>query len=272
MSSSEQEPMSRISISSLNKLKASAEKIAVLTAYDAGFTRLAEAAGVEVVLVGDSLGMVLQGHETTLPVTVEQMVYHTEMVTRGSQRSLIVADMPFMSHATLEQALDTASKLMKTGGAHMVKLEGGRAHAETVRHLSHNAVPVCAHLGLLPQSVHQLGGYKVQGRGQEAGQVILQDARMMQDAGAQMLVLECIPVLLAQEITTALDIPVIGIGAGVVCDGQVLVLQDVLGMTQRPPSFSKEFLAGTDSIELAIKAYVDAVKDQSFPAQEHSFQ
>jgi len=264
--------MSQITISTLQRMKAAAEKIAVITAYDAGFTRLAEAAGVDVILVGDSLGMVVQGHDTTLPVTVEQMVYHAEMVTRVSRRCLIVADMPFMSHGTRDQALDTAGRLMKAGGAHMVKLEGGRAQVETVRHLTERAVPVCAHLGLLPQSIHQLGGYRVQGRDQESAHDLLNDARMMQDAGAQMLVLECIPAVLAQEITAALDIPVIGIGAGAACDGQVLVLHDALGMTAgKPPSFSKNFMPEADSIETAIEAYVNAVREGGFPGPEHIF-
>ena len=265
--------MKRITISDLKRMQAAAEKIAVITAYDAGFTRLAEAAGVDVILVGDSLGMVVQGHDTTLPVTVEQMVYHTGLVARVSQRSLLVADMPFMSHGTCDQALDTAGRLMKEGGAHMVKLEGGRAQVDTVRHLTERAVPVCAHLGLLPQSIHQLGGYRVQGRDGADARNLLNDARMMQDAGAQMLVLECIPALLAQEITNALDIPVIGIGAGAACDGQVLVLHDILGITPgKPPSLSKNFMPGAGSIEAAIKAYVDAVRTGSFPTAEHTFQ
>ena len=265
--------MSRITISNLKRMKAGAEKVAVITAYDAGFTHLVEAAGIEVILVGDSLGMVVQGHETTLPVTVEQMVYHTELVTRASRHCLIVADMPFMSHGTCDQALDTAGRLMKKGGAHMVKLEGGRAQVDTVRHLTERAVPVCAHLGLLPQSIHQLGGYRVQGRNKQSAHDLLNDARMMQDAGAQMLVLECVPGLLAQEVTSALDIPVIGIGAGPACDGQVLVLHDVLGMTSgKPPSFSKNFMPGAESIEAAIAAYVAAVRNGEFPAPEHTFQ
>lgn len=267
------EYMSQTTISTLNRMKAAAEKIAVITAYDAGFTRLAEAAGVDVILVGDSLGMVMQGHDTTLPVTVEQMVYHTEMVTRVSRQCLVVADMPFMSHGTRDQALDTAGRLMKSGGAHMVKLEGGRAQVETVRHLTERAVPVCAHLGLLPQSIHQLGGYRVQGRDKESAHDLLNDARMMQDAGAQMLVLECIPAVLAEEVTAALDIPVIGIGAGAACDGQVLVLHDVLGITGgKPPSFSKNFMPEAESIEAAIEAYVNAVRGGTFPAPEHIFQ
>ncbi len=264
---------SKTTISTLDRMKAEGRKIAVLTAYDAGFARLAEAAGVDVVLVGDSLGMVVQGQESTLPVTVEDMVYHTAMVKRGCSRPLIVADMPFMSHGTPRQALDNAGRLMKEGGAHMVKLEGGHAQVETVKHLTDRAVPVCAHLGLLPQSIHQLGGYKVQGRDSRSAERILSDAHELQDAGAQMLVLECVPELLAREISLALDIPVIGIGAGRGCDGQVLVLHDMLGITPgKVPSFSRNFMAEADSIEGAIRAYVEAVHDERFPAEEHCFQ
>jgi 3-methyl-2-oxobutanoate hydroxymethyltransferase len=262
-----------ITLSTLQRMKTANEKIAVLTAYDAGFARLAESAGVEVILVGDSLGMVVQGHDSTLPVTVEEMVYHTAMVNRGCSKPLLVADMPFMSHGTPRQALDNAGRLMKEGGAHMVKLEGGHAQVETVRHLTDRAVPVCAHLGLLPQSIHQLGGYKVQGRDSHSAERILNDAHELQQVGAQMLVLECIPEMLAKEISLALDIPVIGIGAGRGCDGQVLVLHDMLGITPgKAPGFSRNFMAEADSIEAAIKAYVDAVHDGEFPAEEHCFQ
>ncbi|WP_456379533.1 3-methyl-2-oxobutanoate hydroxymethyltransferase [Thiolapillus sp.] len=263
----------KITLSTLERMKAAQEKIAVLTAYDAGFARLAEAAGVEVILVGDSLGMVVQGHGSTLPVSVEEMVYHTAMVNRGCSLPLLVADMPFMSHGTPRQALDSAGKLMKEGGAHMVKLEGGHAQVETVRHLTDRAVPVCAHLGLLPQSIHQLGGYKVQGRDSHSAERILKDAHELQQAGAQMLVLECVPELLGKEISLALDIPVIGIGAGRGCDGQVLVLHDVLGITPgKAPSFSRNFMADTGTIEAAMRAFVEAVHNGSFPAQEHCFQ
>ncbi len=264
---------SKITLSTLNQMKAAKEKIAVLTAYDAGFAHIAEAAGTDVILVGDSLGMVVQGHDSTLPVTVEEMVYHTAMVNRGSNRALLIADMPFMSHGTPRQALDNAGRLMKEGGAHMVKLEGGHSQVDTVRHLTARAVPVCAHLGLLPQSIHQLGGYKVQGRDSHSAEGILKDAQELQQAGAQMLVLECIPEILGREISLALDIPVIGIGAGRGCDGQVLVLHDVLGMTPgKAPKFSKNFLQENDSIESAIRAFVNAVHDQTFPEQEHCFQ
>ncbi|MCB1789182.1 MAG: 3-methyl-2-oxobutanoate hydroxymethyltransferase [Gammaproteobacteria bacterium] len=264
--------MGKITISSLNRMKAAGEKIAVITSYDASFTRQIERAGMDVILVGDSLGMVVQGHESTLPVTVDEMVYHTANVMRGSDRTMVIADMPFMSHATAEQALHTAGRLMKEGGAHMVKIEGGAPQLDTVRHLTARAVPVCGHLGLMPQSIHQLGAYKVQGRGEHAAERILKDAVGLQHAGAQMLVLECVPAVLAAEITKALDIPVIGIGAGVDVDGQVLVLYDMLGITSDgTPSFVRDFLADTGTINGALEAYVKAVKNQEFPAQEHTF-
>ncbi len=264
--------MSKITISALNRMKAEGEKIAVITSYDASFTQQIEAAGIDVILVGDSLGMVVQGHESTLPVTVGDMVYHTANVMRVSQHAMVIADMPFMSHGTPQQALDTAGRLMKEGGAHMVKIEGGAPQVDTVRHLTARAVPVCGHLGLMPQSIHQLGAYRVQGRAEHEGERILKDAVALQDAGAQMLVLECIPSVLAAEITQALDIPVIGIGAGVDTDGQVLVLYDMLGITtQGTPSFVRDFLAEQGSVQGALSAYVKAVKAAKFPAKEHTF-
>ena len=264
--------MAKITISTLNRMKRDGEKIAMLTSYDASFTQLAEAAGVDTLLVGDSLGMVVQGRESTLPVTVDEMVYHTAMVMRASRRALVIADMPFMSHGTPTQALETAGRLMKEGGAHMVKLEGGTPQVETVRHLTERAVPVCAHLGLLPQSIHQLGGYRVQGRSEDAARRLLDDALALQAAGAQMLVLECIPAALAARVSEALEIPVIGIGAGVDCDGQVLVLYDMLGITPgKRPSFSRDFLGDTGSVPAALSAYVEAVRERRFPAAEHSF-
>ncbi len=265
-------PMSKVTITTLNRMKRDGDKIAMLTSYDASFTRLAEAAGVDTLLVGDSLGMVVQGRESTLPVTVDDMVYHTAMVTRVSQTALIIADMPFMSHGTPVQALETAGRLMKEGGAHMVKIEGGAPQVETVRHLTERAVPVCGHLGLLPQSIHQLGGYRVQGRSPDAAQRLLHDAAALQQAGAQLLVLECVPTALAAQLTRTLEIPVIGIGAGPDCDGQVLVVYDMLGITPgKRPSFSQDFLAGAGSVSAALAAYVQAVRDRSFPAAEHSF-
>ena len=264
--------MSAITIATLQKMKKQGEKIAVLTSYDASFTRLIEEAGVEVLLVGDSLGMVIQGQESTLPVTVGDVVYHTQNVARARSRALIVADMPFMSYSSAVQALDTAARLMKEGGAHMVKLEGGATQLDTVCRLVAHAVPVCAHLGLLPQSVHKLGGYRVQGRDEESAAVIKEDALALQQAGVQMLVLECVPTRLAGEISQMLDIPVIGIGAGVACDGQVLVLYDMLGVASGYlPRFVKNFLAETESIPAALAAYVQAVKEGAFPEAEHSF-
>ena len=264
--------MPDITIATLDQMKQQGEKIAVLTSYDASFTRLLEDAGVDVLLVGDSLGMVIQGQESTLPVRVDDMVYHTRNVARGRRRALMVADMPFMSYSSATQALDTAARLMKEGGAHMVKLEGGATQLDTVRHLVAHGVPVCAHLGLLPQSVHKLGGYRVQGRDDESARILLEDALSLQEAGAQMLVLECVPAKLATKVAQELRIPVIGIGAGAGCDGQVLVLYDMLGITTDDlPRFAKNFLNETDNVSEALKAYVRAVKDGSFPGPAQSF-
>lgn len=261
-----------VTLNTLRELKRNGKKFACLTAYDASFARLLDEAGVEVLLVGDSLGMVIQGHDTTLPVTLNDMIYHTANVRRGSRTGLVMADMPFMTYVRAEQAVFTAGRLMKEGGAHMVKLEGGAAFVETVRALATNGIPVCAHLGLLPQSVHKLGGYRVQGKDEAAAKVILDDARAMQAAGADMVLLECVPATLAAQVTHALDIPVIGIGAGVDCDAQVLVLYDMLGITPgKRPKFSRDFLLGRNSVAEALTAYVTAVKDSTFPGSEHSF-
>ncbi len=265
--------MSNITTVTLQQMKQQGEKIAVLTSYDASFTHLLEEAGVDVILVGDSLGMVIQGRESTLPVGVDEMVYHTACVARARRRALLVADMPFMSYSSADQALHTAGRLMKDGGAQMVKLEGGATQLETVRQLCANGIPVCAHLGLLPQSVHRLGGYRVQGRDEEAARIMLEDALALETAGAQMLVLECVPVALAEEISRRLKIPVIGIGAGAGCDGQVLVLYDMLGITPgQRPRFVRDFLPGACSVPGAIRAYVEAVKGGDFPAAAESFQ
>ncbi len=264
--------MSPITLTTLREMKRRAEKIACLTAYDASFAALLEQAGVELLMVGDSLGMVVQGHDSTLPVTLADMIYHARCVRRGSRRAFIVADLPFMSYASTAQATGNAARLMQEGGAHMVKLEGGAWLLETVRELTARGIPVCAHLGLLPQSVHQLGGYRVQGRDDSSAQTLLNDARALEQAGAGLLVLECVPAALAQQITQSLTIPVIGIGAGADCDGQVLVLYDVLGLIQEPPKFSKNFLQGEHNIESAVRAYVKAVKTGAFPAAEHRFQ
>lgn len=263
--------MNAVTLTTLREMKRRAEKIACLTAYDASFAALLEQAGVELLLVGDSLGMVVQGHDSTLPVTLADMIYHTRCVRRGSKTAFIVADLPFMSYASTAQAIGNAARLMQEGGAHMVKLEGGAWLAETVHELSARGIPVCAHLGLLPQSVHQLGGYRVQGRDAAGAENLLSDARALEQAGAGLLVLECVPAALARQITQALTLPVIGIGAGAACDGQVLVLYDVLGLVQKPPKFSKNFLPGERDLESAVRAYVQAVKTGAFPAAEHSF-
>ena len=263
---------SKITLNTLQQMISAGEKIAVVTCYDASFAALLEATGVEVLLVGDSLGMVVQGQETTLPVSMDEMEYHTRCVARGSKRVFIVADMPFGSYQeSPQQAVRNAARLM-AAGAHMVKLEGGAVMAETVAFLTARGIPVCGHLGLLPQSVHKLGGYRVQGRGEDAAARLLQDAALLQQAGAGMLVLEAIPAQLARQVTQQLTIPTIGIGAGADCSGQVLVLYDMLGIYPgKTPKFARNFLSGTDSVQAALEAYVKAVKDGSFPGPEHAF-
>jgi 3-methyl-2-oxobutanoate hydroxymethyltransferase len=256
----------------LQKMAARDEKIAALTCYDASFAALMDAAGVDVLLVGDSLGMVLQGNNSTLSVTLSQMVYHTKAVAKGSQSAYIVSDMPFGSYQiSPEQALRNAARLM-SAGAHMVKIEGGAVMAETIRFLVDRGIPVCGHLGLTPQSVHQLGGYRVQGKDDASAKQLIDDAKAVQAAGAGMLVIEMIPAALAKTITQQLDIPVIGIGAGIDCSGQVLVLQDMLGIyAGKSPRFVRNFMQGAASIQAAVADYVAAVKAGHFPAQEHSF-
>lgn len=268
-----------VTVPSLQAMKAAGENIAILTAYDAAFASALEAGGVDALMVGDSLGMVVQGQDSTLPVSMRDMIYHTRNVRRGSKRSLIISDLPFMSYTHPAQALKNAARLMKDGGAHMVKLEGGAAVVSIVEELSCHGIPVCGHLGLLPQSVHKIGGYKVQGRSPEAAETILTDAKALEAAGAELLVLECIPADLAARITAALTIPTIGIGAGAACDGQVLVVYDMLGITPgKRPRFSKDFLAAlsgdadiSPGITAAVQAYVAAVKAGTFPAEEHIF-
>ena len=244
----------------------------MLTCYDASFAALCDAAGVEILLVGDSLGMVVQGHDSTLPVTMEQMAYHVGMVARGSQQALIVADLPFGSYQnSAESAFSNAARLM-AAGAQMVKLEGGRVMADTVRFLVERGIPVCGHVGLIPQSVHQLGGYRVQGKGGDAAGQVLEDARAIERAGAAMLVLEAIPAGLGKEVTEALSIPTIGIGAGKDCSGQVLVLHDMLDIYPgRKARFVRNFMAGASGVLDAIQRYVKAVKSGAFPAPEHTF-
>lgn len=259
-----------LNISDLIAMKRAGEKICSLTAYDASFASLVDKAGVDMILIGDSLGMVIQGHSTTLPVTLEHMVYHCRCVSVARQRAFIVADLPFASYATPEQALHNAACLMQSAGVQMVKLEG--AKLDVIRFLVDQGVPVCGHLGLLPQSVHCIGGYKVQGREAAVADRIIQDAINIERAGAGMLILECVPAQLAKEISQQLLIPVIGIGAGVHCDGQVLVLYDMLGISVGGwPRFSKNFMADATTIEQAIRDYHLAVKSLAFPDSEHSY-
>jgi len=264
-------PVDRTTNASLANMKRRGERIACLTCYDAAFCRVLEGAGVDVLLVGDSLGMVLQGHSTTVPVTLDHMVYHSRCVSRVSERALVIADMPFMSYASPERALAAAERLMGEGGAAMVKLEGAGPAVETTALLTRYGAPVCAHLGLLPQSVHQLGGYRYQGKDDDGAAVIRADALALQDAGASLLVLECVPAELAAALSAELLIPVIGIGAGNRCDGQVLVLHDMLGLTPgRPPRFSRNFMDAGGSVSEAVAAYVAAVRSGAFPGPEHT--
>ena len=264
--------MAKITVRKLQRMKQEGDKITMLTAYDASFARILDQQSVDVILVGDSLGMVIQGHDSTVPVTMNDMAYHTKIVSAACKYSLILGDLPFMSYTSSHDAIKNASRLMQEGGAHMVKLEGGESQIENVRQLSRHGVPVCAHLGLQPQSVHKLGGYFVQGREQEVADRMLRDALSLQDAGADMVLLECVPVGLADKITQELEVPTIGIGAGRGCDGQVLVLQDMLGISKRAPSFSQDFLTGnSNGIGAAVAAYIEAVKLETFPSDAQCF-
>lgn len=256
----------------LQKMCDSGEKISALTCYDASFASLLENSGVDILLVGDSLGNVLQGEKTTLSVTLDDMVYHTRCVARGSGKAFIMADMPFgTSQVSPENTFENAVKLM-SAGASMVKIEGGRVMAETIRFLSQRGIPVCAHIGLMPQSVHMLGGYKVQGKSNNQANQLLEDAVILEEAGAGMLLMEAIPAILAKKITKKLIIPTIGIGAGVDCDAQVLVLYDILGIYSGKKSrFIKNFMDGADSINEAVENYVKEVKSKKFPKSEHGF-
>ncbi|SNS39376.1 ketopantoate hydroxymethyltransferase [Noviherbaspirillum humi] len=260
-----------VTVPALIAMRQAGEKIAMLTCYDASFAALMDRCGVETLLVGDSLGMVCQGHASTLPVTIQDIAYHTASVARGNRSALLIADMPFGTYATPQQAFENAARLMQAG-AQMVKLEGGIWLEDTVQYLTQRAVPVCAHLGLTPQSVHQFGGFKVQAKTQEAARQLKHDALMLQTAGASMLVLEAIPAQLAKEVTESLTIPTIGIGAGPDCAGQVLVMHDMLGVFPgRKARFVRNFMEGQTSVEGAVRAYIGAVKDGSFPAPEHCF-
>ncbi|MET0289248.1 MAG: 3-methyl-2-oxobutanoate hydroxymethyltransferase [Pseudoxanthomonas sp.] len=259
-------------VPALVQAKQAGRKLVMLTCYDYGFARILDAEGVDLILIGDSLGMVVQGHDSTLPVTVDDTVYHTTIVARALQRALLLADLPFQSDATPERALDAATRLLQAG-AEMVKLEGAGHKLDVIRFLAERDIPVCSHLGLTPQSVLALGGYRVQGREEIAAAKLLADATAAVEAGASMVLLECVPAALAEKITAAVGVPTIGIGAGPHCDGQVLVLHDFLGLDSghRRPKFVKDFLAEGGSVAGAVRAYADAVRDGSFPAAEHSY-
>lgn len=265
--------MPRLTVQNIRELKQKNEPITMVTAYDATFARLIDTAGAEMLLVGDSLGMVVQGHQSTLPVTMDHMVYHTQMVVRGSQRALVVADMPFMSYQpSVELALKNGGRLLAQGGATAVKLEGGERVAPAVRALVDAGIPVCGHLGLTPQSVNALGGFRVQGRTDKAAARLMEDALLLEDAGAFAVVLETIPAELAKTVSERLSIPTIGIGAGVHCDGQVLVSYDLLGLfDQMAPKFVKKYDDLASRTREAVRAYVQEVKQRAFPSEEHSF-
>jgi 3-methyl-2-oxobutanoate hydroxymethyltransferase len=261
-----------VNVSTLRKMKADGEKIACVTCYDASFAVLVDDAGADLALVGDSLGMVIQGHDTTVPVTMEDVIYHSRVVARGLYRPFLVADMPFMSYSSKEQALANAVRLMQEGGAKMVKLEGGAGQFEIVEFLASHDIPVCAHLGLKPQSVHKIGGFRVQGRDNQHAERMIEDALALERAGADIVLLECIPSELGALITQRVSVPVIGIGAGPDVDGQILVLYDLLDITSgRKPRFVRNFMEGAGSPLEALKRYVAAVRDRSYPAPEHCF-
>ena len=266
-------PRAPITVPALRQMKQRGERIAALTAYDASFARAMDHAGIDAVLVGDSLGMVVQGGANTVSVTLEDMVYHSRCVAKGLRSALLIADMPFQTYASPERALDAATALLAEGLASMVKLEGAGFVLDAIAYLSEREIPVCAHLGLTPQSVLKLGGFKVQGRDADAAKALLAQARAVEAAGAQLLVLECVPSTLAADITGAVGIPTIGIGAGPDCDGQILVCHDALGINSghRRPRFVKDFLKGRDSVEAAFRAYAYEVKSGAFPAPEHGY-
>lgn len=263
--------MPAVTINTLAAKKRKSEKFAVMTAYDATFARAANVAGIEVLLIGDSLGNVLQGHGSTVPVTMDDMCYHTQCTARGNSDALLMADMPFASYDSPANAVHNAARLMQAG-AHMVKLEGGAWLTDIVSQLVRNGIPVCAHLGLLPQSVNVLGGYRVQGRESAQAQQMLDDALALQTAGASMVLMECVPNAVAKTITEALQVPTVGIGAGPHTDSQVLVLHDLLGLNAKPAKFVRNFMHGSDSIQAALRAYKEAVVSSSFPAAEHCFE
>lgn len=265
--------VNRITASYIGKMKRKGDKITMLAVYDYPTALKVDESGVDIILVGDSLGMVILGYENTLPVTMDEMIHHTKAVSRAAKHSMVVGDMPFMSyHTSVDEAVYNAGRFLKEAGAHGIKLEGGREVSEIVRRITSAGIPVMAHLGLTPQSIHKLGGYKIQGREKDTAERILEDAKILEDAGAFSVVLECVPEILADEITRSLKIPTIGIGAGVKCDGQVLVINDMLGMYKDfTPKFVKKY-ADLDSIlKNAFKQYIDDVKSGTFPGEEHSF-
>ncbi len=262
----------RVTLTSLHKMKATGQPIACLTAYDAAFAMVLDAAEVDVVLVGDSVGMVVQGRETTISVSMDEMIYHSQMVRRGLRRAMLMVDMPFMSYGTADDALANAARLMKEGDAEIVKLEWGAMQLDMAHRLNECGIPVCAHLGLTPQSVHKLGGYRVQGRDHPTAQKMREDAQRLEQAGADMLLLECVPTALAQEITQSVSIPVIGIGAGAGVDGQILVLYDILDIAPgKRTRFSKNYIQSSDSIHQAVEHYVEQVRSGAFPTAEYAF-
>lgn len=254
-----------ITVKRLKDMKKNGEKFTVLTAYDATIARLCELAGIDVILVGDSLGMVVQGHETTVPVTMDDIIYHAKCVARATTNVVKMLDMPFMSFANPTQAIDNAARLMQEGYAEVIKLESGAYQADLITDLSRNGVPVCAHLGLTPQTIHKLGSYRKLGKNNEEANRILSDAKRLEQAGSDLILLECVPDELAKRVTDTVSVPVIGIGAGPHVDAQVLVIYDILGASGYIPSFAKNFLADSDSIEGAIRLFVDSVKNGSFP-------
>ena len=263
----------KITVKSFQEAKDNNRKISMLTAYDYSMAKMVDAAGVDSILIGDSLGMVFQGHESTLPVTVDEMIYHTKAVVRGVKRALVITDMPFLSyHVSKEEAVRNAGRLVKEGGAEAVKIEGGANVAETIKAIVDAQIPVMGHIGLTPQSVNAFGGYRVQGKGDAAAQALLNDAKAHDEAGAALILMECVPAALAKQVTESVNSPTIGIGAGVDCDGQVLVMHDMLGIFPgKTARFVKNFMDGQTSIQGAVKAYVDAVKGKTFPALEHTF-
>lgn len=268
--STEATPRKAVTLATLQAMRDRGERIAALTCYEAGFARVMDDAGVDIMLIGDSLGMTFQGHDTTLPVTVDDIAYHTACVARGNRTAVVMADMPFGSCPDPFSAFNNAAQLMRAG-AHVVKLEGGAWLADTVAFLVERAIPVCAHIGLTPQSVHQMGGFRVQGKTAQAAEKLKADALALQKAGAALIVLEGVPATLGAEISASLRIPTIGIGAGPACSGQILVMHDVLGLYPKPPKFSRNFMEGAGSVQQAVATYVQAVRQGAFPAAEHCF-